>query len=49
MVKLLLATGQANINSKDRKGQTPLSLAAERGYEAVVKLLLATGQADINL
>jgi ankyrin repeat protein len=39
MVKLLLETGQANVESKDGARWTPLSWAAERGHEAVVKLL----------
>ena len=30
----------ANVDSKDTKYRTPLSLAAENGHEAVVKLLL---------
>ena len=48
-MKLLLATGQVDIESKDiQYGQTPLSWAAEKGHEAVVKLLLATGQVDIH-
>jgi ankyrin repeat protein len=39
VVKLLLEKG-AELESKDKYGQTPLSWAAERGHEAVVKLLL---------
>jgi ankyrin repeat domain-containing protein 50 len=39
VVKLLLATGKADVDSKDRDGQTPLSWAAQKGHEAVVKLL----------
>ena len=40
MVKLLLKTGKVDVQSKDSQyEQTPLSWAAERGYEAVVKLL----------
>jgi len=48
VVKLLLATGKADVDSKDNEGQTPLSWAALLGHEAVVKLLLATGKADID-
>jgi ankyrin repeat protein len=40
VVKLLLATGKADIDSKDSGyGRTPLSWAARYGQEAVVKLL----------
>ena len=37
-----------DIDPKDSFGWTPLSLAAEKGHEAVVKLLLATGKVDVN-
>ena len=47
MVKLLIEEG-AELESKDKEfGQTPLSLAAEHGYEAVVKLLIEKG-ADLE-
>lgn len=49
MCKLLLATGQVEINSKDHFNQTPLLAAAEMGHAVVAKLLLATDQADINV
>jgi ankyrin repeat protein len=40
VVKLLLATGKVDADSKDDDdGQTPLSQAARSGHEAVVKLL----------
>jgi ankyrin repeat protein len=42
VVKLLLEKG-AELDSEDRRGQTPLSLVAEKGHEAVVKLLLEKG------
>ena len=48
MVKLLLATGKADVDLKDKYGQTPLSRAAKYGQETVVKLLLATGKADVD-
>jgi ankyrin repeat protein len=41
-VKLLVEKG-ANVESKDKRGQTPLSWAAEFGYEAVVQLLVKKG------
>ncbi len=34
------ATSKVELDMKDRDGQTPLSLAAEEGHEAVVRLLL---------
>jgi ankyrin repeat protein len=46
VVKLLLEKN-ADIESKDDYGQTPLSWAARRGYEPVVKLLLEKN-ADIE-
>ncbi|EJT68848.1 hypothetical protein, variant [Gaeumannomyces tritici R3-111a-1] len=48
VVKLLLATGRVDVESKDEKGQTPLWWAAANGREAVVKLLLATGRVDVE-
>jgi ankyrin repeat protein len=49
VVKLLLATGKVDVDSKDTGyGRTPLSWAAEEGHEAVVKLLLATGKVDVD-
>jgi ankyrin repeat protein len=39
VVKVLLATGQVDVDAKDEYGQTPLSRAAEGGHEAVVRLL----------
>jgi ankyrin repeat domain-containing protein 50 len=49
VIKLLLATGKADVDLKDGENRTPFSRAAENGREAVVKLLLATGKADIDL
>ncbi|KAK8923034.1 Ankyrin repeat domain-containing protein 50 [Metarhizium anisopliae] len=37
-VELLLEKG-ANIEAKDEKGQTPVSLAAKKGYRSVIELL----------
>lgn len=38
-MKLLVDAGKAGADSKDEFGQTPLSLVAERGHEAVIRLL----------
>jgi ankyrin repeat protein len=46
VVKLLLATGEVDADSKSNDGRTPLSLAADKGHEAVVKLLLARDGVD---
>ena len=48
LVEDLLETGEEGVDSKDRDGRTPLSLAAAGGHEAVVKLLLATGEVDVD-
>ncbi|KAI1109378.1 hypothetical protein F5Y14DRAFT_30227 [Nemania sp. NC0429] len=48
IAKLLLDTGEADLDFKDRFGQTPLTYAAVRGHEAIVKLLLNTGRVDPN-
>ena len=47
-IKLLLTTGEVEVDCRDEDGQTPLSKAAERGHEAVVKLLLATYKVNVN-
>jgi uncharacterized protein len=41
-LRVLLEAG-AKVNLADRNGQTPLSLARARGYEAMVKLLRQAG------
>ncbi|KAK3935221.1 hypothetical protein QBC46DRAFT_462210 [Diplogelasinospora grovesii] len=43
-----IASGEVDLDVKDKDGKTPLSWAAEKGHEAVVKLLLATGQVDAD-
>jgi hypothetical protein len=45
-VKVLLDSG-ANIEAKDKRGRTPLILAAQHGQVETVRLLLAKG-ADVN-
>ncbi|KAF4463391.1 ankyrin repeat-containing domain-containing [Fusarium albosuccineum] len=47
-VTLVLLESGAEPDFKDSDGQTPLWLAAERGYETTVELLLATGKVDVN-
>jgi ankyrin repeat protein len=44
----LLDTKHVDVNSVDRWKQTPVSRAAQLGYEAVVKLLLATERIAVN-
>ena len=47
MVKLLLGRSDVDPDASDTEyAQTPLSWAAENGYEGVVKLLL--GRGDVN-
>ena len=41
VVKVLLATGRADVNRQDWNGQVALSLAAQQGDERVVRLLLS--------
>jgi ankyrin repeat protein len=46
-VELLLEKG-AELETKSKDGQTPLSWAAESGHKAVVKLLLEKGGQNHN-
>jgi len=45
-VKALIATG-VDVNSRDKLGETPLHVAAVRGYKEISTLLIAKG-ADVN-
>ena len=47
-MSLLVERGDVDINAKDNCGRTPLSFAAQRGYEAVVRLLVERGDVDID-
>jgi ankyrin repeat protein len=42
VVKLLLATGKIDADSKDKSGQTPLLYATEGGHKVIVTLLNPT-------
>lgn len=44
MVRLLLERNDVEDDSKDVFGQTPLSEAAELGYDAVVRLFARAGR-----
>ena len=48
VVRALLDSGKAEVDSEDTYRQTPLSWAATNGHEAVVKLLLETGKVDVE-
>ena len=48
IVRALLESGKAEVESKDICGRTPLSWAAGSGHEAVVKLLIEMGKADVE-
>ena len=48
MVKLLVEK-EADMESKDNNGQTPLSRAAGSGHEALVKLLLEKGRRGVRI
>ena len=43
VVKLLLETGKADVESKDGCGQTPLSWAKKNGHKRTVSLLQSYG------
>ncbi|TLD17067.1 uncharacterized protein PgNI_00723 [Pyricularia grisea] len=48
VVQILLDTGEVDVNTKDKYGQTPLSWAARQGHEAVVRILLDTNKVDVD-
>ncbi|KAK3370550.1 hypothetical protein B0H63DRAFT_487214, partial [Podospora didyma] len=39
VVRLLLATGQVDIDSKSEDGCTPFSWAARRGHKVIIQLM----------
>ena len=48
MVKLLLETGKADINTSDEEGDTPLIIAVRQNHHILVKTLLDTNKVDVN-
>jgi ankyrin repeat protein len=48
-VKLLFERDGVDPDSKDSKGRTPLSWAAEKAHKAIVELLLAKDSVDPEL
>ena len=48
MVKSLIECSRIEVNFKNEKGQTALSLAAEKGHTEVVKLLLERDEVKVN-
>lgn len=48
VVKMLLNTGNVDINARDKNSRLPLLWAAEKGCKVVVKMLLDTGKVDIG-
>lgn len=49
MVRLLVETGKVNLNFEDPLFRTPLSLAVEKGPEAVVKVLFESGKVGVDV
>ncbi|KEF58605.1 uncharacterized protein A1O9_06531 [Exophiala aquamarina CBS 119918] len=47
-LKLLIDTGELDINTKDARGRTLLAQAASSGYDPIVKLLLDVGSAHVD-
>lgn len=47
VVSILLEKGNFNLDTKDKDGRTPLSLAAEK-FSSVTRLLLQTGKVDVD-
>ncbi|MCX5643894.1 MAG: ankyrin repeat domain-containing protein [Phycisphaerae bacterium] len=45
--KLIIESGKADVNGKDRSGRTPLIVSASNGYKEIVELLLAH-EADVK-
>ncbi|EKJ75846.1 hypothetical protein FPSE_04026 [Fusarium pseudograminearum CS3096] len=49
IVKMLLAQPNINVNTRDRNGHTPLTLAVKKGFESTVALLLDMDEIDFGL
>ncbi len=48
VVRMLLATGEVDVNLGHNDGATPLCVAARKGHEGIVRMLLDTGKVDVN-
>lgn len=48
MARMLLETGQVDVNARDFLKRTPLMRAASNGDEAIVKILLDTGKINVK-
>ncbi|KAL3801144.1 hypothetical protein ACHAW5_011092 [Stephanodiscus triporus] len=48
IVKMLLSTGGADVNAKDKEGTNSLMAASARGHLEVIQLLIATEGIDVN-
>jgi ankyrin repeat protein len=49
IVENVLAKGNVDVNAFDKNWDTPLKMAAEHGWEAIVRLLLASPNVDATI